>query len=77
MSVALETRPTTVPFGLANGQEREVPFRADTPVSVYLKDLGSPLSSGQTAVLDGVPVSEDTIVPEGSAVTVAERPKNG
>lgn len=75
MSAALLERPTTR-VSLA-GRTESVEHVPGETVSYYLRALGATIQPDHVAVVGGLPATEDTIVPENAALTVAARPNNG
>ena len=77
MTAALAPAPTKMTRVAVPGRVEVVPFQADAPVSHYLKALTHTLAPGEVPVVGGRPVTEDTVVPENLAVTVAPKEGNG
>lgn len=74
MTAALAPAPTRVSVP---GRFEAVPFQAGSTVEHYLRALDYELAPGETAVVGGKRATEDTIVPERAAVTVAPQEGNG
>ncbi len=76
MSTALAPAPSKIRFGLP-GRPETLDYKVGATVGGYLKELGATIPAGHVPVGGGRPATEDTIVPEGAAVTVAYKPENG
>lgn len=77
MTAALLERPTKMTRVALPGKTTAVPFLQGRTLGALMTDLGAKISDGYVPVVGGLPATDDTVIPEDAAVTVATRPQNG